>query len=162
MGQVHPLNERLGHRHEGIAVDLVEYLIVAIPDLESLDLMWPALAELTERSAIRILDLVVLAKDGDGAVTTLELDDLDTTTALPDFLADAGGMLSERDVGLASFALRPGTAGVVLVAEDRWAAPLSLAAQRAGGQIVAGERLPASRVQSALADRAGDDDREGW
>ena len=46
-----------------------------------------------------------------------------------------------------------GMPGVVLVTEDLWAKSLSTAAQRAGGQIVAGERIPASRVEAALGDR---------
>ena len=69
---------------------------------------------------------------------------------------DAGGMLSERDLALASTALRPGSVGIVVVTEDRWAEPLSLAAQHAGGQIIAGERIPARRVESVLAERTDD------
>jgi hypothetical protein len=63
-------------------------------------------------------------------------------------------MLSENDIALASRALPPGTVGIVLVTEDRWAAPLSAAARRAGGLIVAGERIPPSRVEEVLADSA--------
>jgi hypothetical protein len=38
------------------------------------------------------------------------------------------------------------------VAEDRWAEQLSLAARGVGGRIVAGERIPAPRVEAAVAD----------
>ena len=75
-------------------------------------------------------------------------------TALRDVDGEVGGMLSQHDIELASLALRPGTAGIVLVTEDRWAEPLSVAAQRAGGQILGGERIPASRVESVLTDRS--------
>jgi hypothetical protein len=70
-------------------------------------------------------------------------------------------MLSEHDIGLAALALRPGTAGMVLVTEDRWATPLSRAAQRAGGQIVGGERIPASRIETALAEHRESRTTEG-
>jgi hypothetical protein len=70
---------------------------------------------------------------------------------------ELGGMLSDNDIALASHALRPRTAGIVLVTEDRWAAPLSVAARRAGGLIVAGERIPPSRVEQALADWSEDE-----
>ena len=68
-------------------------------------------------------------------------------------------MLSEHDIELASLALQRGTAGIVLVTEDRWAEPLAVAARQAGGQILGGERIPASRVESALTDRRFDDER---
>jgi hypothetical protein len=73
---------------------------------------------------------------------------------------EVGGMLTDHDIALASIALRPGTAGILVVTEDRWAESLSAAAQRAGGQIIAGERIPPARVNQALADRSGDE-REG-
>ena len=141
---------------DNVATDLVEYFIVAVPNVESLAGLGPALAELVDRAAIRILDLVVLVKDDDGSVALLEVDAIDGTSALGDLDADVGGMLSEHDIELVSLALRPGTTGVVLVTEDRWAEPLSTAAQRAGGQIIAGDRIPASRVESVLAERFDD------
>jgi Family of unknown function (DUF6325) len=142
---------------ETVATDLVEYLIVAVPDLDGLAVLAPVLAELVERAAIRILDLVVVVKDADGSITPLELDAVESMAAICGLEGDVGGMLSERDIGLASVALPPCSAGVILVTEDRWAEPLSLAAQRVGGQIIAGERIPARRVQSALAARADDE-----
>jgi hypothetical protein len=143
---------------EGVATDLVEYFIIAVPDLDSVAMLAPALAELVQRAAIRILDVVVVVKDVAGSITALELDAVDTMAALRGLESDVGEMLSDHDIALASIAVRPGSAGVIVVTEDRWAEPLSVAAQRAGGHIVAGERIPASRVESALADRSGGDE----
>ena len=140
-----------------VAADLVEYLIVEVPDLDALESLVPALVELVETSRIRILDLVALEKDANGAVAVLEVDALDSMAALRDVEGEAGGMLSQHDIELASRALRPRTAGIVVLTEDRWAEPLSDAAQHAGGQIIGGERIPASRVESALAHRSDDD-----
>jgi uncharacterized protein DUF6325 len=137
----------------GITTDLVEYFIIAVPDVGSLATLGPALTDVVQRAAIRILDLVVVVKGDDGSIDVLELDTLNTITAVLGTDVDIGGMLSENDIVLASVALRSGSVGVILVTEDRWAEPLSTAAQRAGGQIIAGERIPASRVESALAAR---------
>jgi hypothetical protein len=140
--------------------DLVEYLIVSVPALGSLELIVPALRDLVERAAIRILDLIVLVKDDQGVVRALEPDEVEplgTLRAVPSGVT----LLSEHDIGWASMALRAGTAALVLVTEGRWAEPLSTAAQRAGGQIIAGERIPAARVESVLADLQDDDAREG-
>ena len=144
---------------DNVATDLVEYFIVAVPDVKSLSGLGPALAELVNRAAIRILDVVVLVKDDDGAVDLLELDMVDSMAALRGLEYDIGGMLSDHDLELASLALRAGTTGVVIVTEDRWAKPLSTAARRAGGQIIAGDRIPASRVESILAEKSDEQAR---
>ena len=87
-------------------------------------------------------------------MTVLELDAVQSMSSVRNLdIEVGGGMLSEHDLELASFALKPGMPGVVLVTEDLWAKSLSTAARRAGGQIVAGERIPASRVEAALGGR---------
>ena len=91
----------------------------------------------------------------------LELDAIETLSSVRHLDIEAGGVLSEHDLELASFALKPGMPGVVLVTEDLWAKSLSTAAQRAGGQIVAGERIPASRVEAALGARRLEDGQGG-
>ncbi len=124
-----------------------------MPSQDALAAIGTALAELVETAKIRILDLVVLVRETDGAVTVLELDSIETLSSVRNLDIEVGGMLSEHDLELASFALKPGMPGVVLVTEDLWARSLSTAARRAGGQIVAGERIPASRVEAALGGR---------
>jgi Family of unknown function (DUF6325) len=131
----------------------VEYLIVAVASRDALIDIAAALAKLVESAEIRILDLVMLERDSSGGVSVIELEAIDSMAALRDLDIEVGGMLSEHDLELASLALKPGVPGVVLVTEDLWASSLSRAARRAGGQIVAGERIPASRVEAALADR---------
>ena len=136
-----------------VRTDLVEYLIVAVASRDALADIAAALAKLVESAEIRILDLVVLERDSNGAVSVIELEAIDSMAALRDLDIEVGGMLSQHDLELASLALKPGIPGVVLVTEDLWASP-SRAARRAGGQIVAGERIPAvRRVEAARADR---------
>jgi Family of unknown function (DUF6325) len=138
-------------RTDKIATDLVQYVVVVVPDQGALATVVPALAELVETGKIRILDLVVLKRDPEGVVTVLEFEAVDSMADLREVEGEFGGMLSDNDIALASHALRPGTTGIVLVTEDRWAAPLSAAARRVGGLIVAGERIPPSRVEQVVA-----------
>jgi Family of unknown function (DUF6325) len=145
---------------DDVAADLVEYLVVVMPDVDSLATLVPALAEMAGGGRARILDLVALVKHDDGAIEVLEFEAVSSLAALADVEGQVGRLLSENDLAMASVALRPGTAGVVLVAENRWAEPLASAARRAGGQIVGGERVPPSRVEAVLADSA-DEDQSG-
>jgi Family of unknown function (DUF6325) len=151
------------HEHEqrtdNVAADLVEYLIVAVPDLDSLGSLVPALAAMATSGSIRILDLVAVRRASDGTIEVLEFEAVESLAALAHVEGQVGRFLSDHDIAMASVALRPGTAGIIFVTEDRWAEPLSAAARRAGGQIVAGERVPPSRVEAALADFSDEDPR---
>ena len=134
--------------------DLVEYLVVVVPDESALAALVPALAEMVRAASIRILDLAAVVRDGDGAISVREPEAVESLAGLRDVDGEVGGLLSERDVELAGLALEPGTAGLVVLTEDRWAAPLSEAARGVGGRIVAGERIPRGRIVAPLAERA--------
>jgi hypothetical protein len=152
---VRAIAEQPKHRsgRDDIRTDLVEYLIVVVPTQDALAAIGSALRKLVAGAKIRILDLVVLVRDTNGAVSVLEVEAVESMAPLRDLDIEVGGMLSEHDLELAALALKPGMPGVVLVTEDLWAKSLSTAARRAGGQIIAGERIPAARVEAALGAR---------
>jgi hypothetical protein len=135
----------------GIAADLVAYLVIEVPDRQAVASLVPPLCELVDRAAIRILDVVVVVKGHDGVVDALEVDEIDGLEALRRRCAPFGDLLSEQDIRLATLPIRPGSVGLALVTEDRWAAQLSSAAHVVGGRIVAGERIPPARVDLARA-----------
>lgn len=142
-----------------VAPDLVEYLVVVAPDAPSLAGTVEALTELLASETIRLLDLVVLIKDPDGGAQVVEIEAVPELALLAAIDRDAPGLLTNQDMELVSVAVRPGQAGMVLVAEDRWAAPLSEALADVGGWIVAGERIARARVLSVLAAEGADIDR---
>lgn len=136
--------------------DLIEYLVVVVPDLGALERLAPAVAELVESSAIRILDLVCVTRSAHGGgLTVLELEDVESLAGLRAVEGEVGGLLSAHDIATASLAVAPGASAIVLLVEGRWAAHLSTAAKRAGGRIVGGERIARHRVEAALAADGG-------
>ena len=152
--------EPLGIATDDVTPDLVEYMVVVTRDEASLAALVPALAELVAGARIRILDLAVVVRARDGAVAVHEVEAVESLAGLRHVEGEAGGLLSQQDVATAGLALHPGTAGLVIVTEDRWAEPLSVAAREAGGRIVGGERIPPPRVADALAEQR-DDEHEG-
>jgi hypothetical protein len=133
-----------------VRADLVEYLVVAFPDRAALGSLVPALTEIVRSDQVRVLDIAVVARAEDGVLDVLEVADVEDLGTLP--VGEGGlGLLSENDLHLAAQAVRPGEVAIVLVAEDRWAERLSVAAERAGGQIAAGERISPLSVEAALA-----------
>lgn len=120
--------------------------------MSSLSAVAAELAEVVQAGMVRILDLVVIERGLDGGVQVRELEGIESMAVLRNVEGEVGRLLSEKDIEMASLVVQAGTTGVVLVAESRWAKQLSLAAGQAGGQIVAGERIPAARVEAILAE----------
>jgi Family of unknown function (DUF6325) len=131
----------------------VEYLIIGFPGNRFSGEIMPALTDLVENGVIRIIDLVFVKKDADGEVTTFEFEDLQEAAELgfADLDGEAGGLLSDEDLDLAAAALAPDSSAALIVWEQRWAERIADAIRNAGGEIVAGERIPATVVDAALA-----------
>jgi hypothetical protein len=128
----------------------VDYVLIEFPDGQPKGEAAPLLLDLVDRGLIRILDLMFISKDEDGTTTALEIADIDGDGA-PDFMVFEGaktGLLSDEDRDEAGNAMEPNTAALLLVFENRWAAPFAKAMRKAGGQLVAFGRIP---VQALLA-----------
>ena len=111
----------------------------------------PLLLDLVDRGIIRILDIAFLAKDEDGSVSGIDIGDLkQVAAAFAEFEGASSGLLGFDDLQEAAAALDPGTSAAVLVWENRWAAPVTAALRRSGGQLVASGRLPIQAIIAAL------------
>ena len=128
----------------------VDYVLIEFPDGQPNGQAAPLLLDLVDRGIIRILDLMFITKDEDGTISGLEISDLDSQGAgeFTVFEGASTGLLSDEDRDDAANAMEPGTAAVVIVFENRWAAPFARAVRKAGGQLVAFGRIP---VQALLA-----------
>jgi Family of unknown function (DUF6325) len=112
----------------------------------------PHLLDLVERGLIRILDLVIVNKDEDGEITLMEVTDLDGDGALDlaVFEGARSGILGDDDANEAAEAMEAGTSAVLLLYENRWAAPFAVAVRKSGGQLVASGRIPVQSIIAAL------------
>jgi hypothetical protein len=139
-----------GRQLESFEPDLIQYLIVGVPDRTAVRQLLTALSRLVLAGTVRLLDVVMLTKDELGAIDVVTVDELDELADDVQIHREAPGLLTGHDLELASFSLPPSSAGLVVVTEDRWAEPLSSAAKQAGGRIAAGELVPPQRVGAAL------------
>jgi hypothetical protein len=128
----------------------VDWIVVEFPGSKFKGEIAPALDDLVERDLIRVLDLLVLKKDADGALEAFEMSELDDSELgeLRSYESELAMLLSEDDVVAIAEAIEPGSSAAVLVWENSWAAPFASAVRRAGGQLVASGRIP---IQALLA-----------
>jgi Family of unknown function (DUF6325) len=137
----------------------VDYLVVEFPAGVShfTGEMAEELEKLVDDGTIRILDLLVLAKDADGSIEALEIEDLEEVDELRTAETQLADLLAAEDVADLAAAMEPGTTAGVLVWENTWAAPFASAARRAGGQLIANGRIPIQAILASLeADQKGD------
>jgi Family of unknown function (DUF6325) len=138
------------HNEELGPIDIV---VIAYPaDAPMTGEAVPIMLDLVERGIIRVLDVLFVMQNEDGTFSGFEASDLDEK-GVGDFKAFEGatsGLLGEEDVATASEALEPGSAAVMIVYENRWAAPFAAAVRRNGGVVIDNQRIPVQDVIEAL------------
>jgi len=131
----------------------VELAVLEFPGSQFNGEIVPALAQLVDDGIVTILDLLIITKDVDGSITSLELNDLDEESVgvFDDLDGEVNGLLSEDDIVAAGEALSLGSTALVIVWEDTWARRLVEATRGSGGRLVAHDRLDVETVAAALA-----------
>jgi uncharacterized membrane protein len=140
----------------------VQILVVGFEGTTFTGEVLPELERLRDADLVRVVDLVVVAKDDDGEITAVELSDLsDEETAELGAIAGAliglgadgeegieagaeagaeaaeGGILGDETMWSIADTIPAGTTAAVALLEHRWAIPLRDAIRRAGGMPLA-------------------------
>lgn len=112
----------------------------------------PIFVDLVKRGVIRVLDVKGIRKETDGSFSGFDVTDAEEGGA-PDLIAFEGaqtGMIGDDDLRVAVDAMEPGTVAIMIVFENRWAAPFVSAVHRNGGQLLAYERVSAQDLLDAV------------
>ena len=125
----------------------IDYLLVEWPGRQPHGELAPLLLDLVDRGLIRVLDLVLIAKDEDGTVRGLEVGE---AADLVLFEGASSGLLGDDEIEEAGGVMEPGTSAALLVYENSWAAPFATAVRRSGGQLVSSGRIPIQAILGAL------------
>jgi len=130
----------------------VDYVVVEFPAGQSsfTGEMATELVALVDSGTIRLIDVLVLAKDEDGSVEAMELSDLEDLGELQRLEAELAELLAEDDVLHLAAAMEPGSTAGVLIWENLWAAPFASAARRSGGQLIADGRIPIQAIIASI------------
>jgi hypothetical protein len=143
--------ESAASAHEALGpVDVV--VIGFSPDAPMTGDAIPLLMDLVDRGIVRVLDVLFVTKEADGGIAGFTATDL-TSESVGDFAIFEGassGLLGDEDAAKAGDAIEPGTSAVMIVYENRWAAPFAAAVRRNGGELVAHTRIPLEDLVAAL------------
>ena len=112
----------------------------------------PILLDLVDRGIIRVLDALFVRKESDGTFAGFDLADLDKDTAgdLTAFAGATTGLLDDDDVAVAAAEIEPGSAALMIVYENSWAAHFIAAVRRNGGTLIGHQRIGVEQLVNAL------------
>jgi len=112
----------------------------------------PILLDLVDRGIVRVLDALFVRKEADGSFSGFDFGDLDQDTAgdLTVFAGATTGLLGDEDVAAAAAEIEPGSAALMIVYENRWAAAFIGAIRRNGGVLIASHRIGVQELADAL------------
>jgi len=135
-----------------MAIGPVEYLIVAFPGNKPAGDLIPALKELVKTETVRILDIAMVEKDGDGNVAAFEVEDTDSDAgrAFQLLQAEIGDLVNTDDLAAIGEQLEPNSSAAVLVWEDVWATRMRDAINASGGVLLDMQRVPLAVIDAAL------------
>jgi uncharacterized membrane protein len=134
-----------------MAVGPVDVYIIGFPGNKFTGRIAPAILDLVEDGTIRILDLLFVSKDGDGAVTSLQVADLDEEgAAFVNIEITQPGALGPEDAEEVSDDLPDNSSALLVAFENLWAAKLVDALQAADAFVIDSIRIPVDVVQAAL------------
>jgi hypothetical protein len=130
----------------------IDWFLMGAPDKKINGELVPPLLDLVDRRLIRILDLLVLRKRGEGDVDVLTTSDLDPEQVgdLGELAGASSGLLTADDAEEAAALMAPDSLGLFIVYENLWAVPFAVAARKAGGQLLAQGRFPTQAVVAVL------------
>ena len=139
----------------------VDYVVIEFP-ADKANFSGEMAAELTalvDRKLVRVLDLVIMSKNLDGAVAVDEVHEVDESNLgqLRALEADLAMLLAEEDLEEIGKILEPGNLAAVLVYENSWAGPFASAVRRSGGQLIADGRIHTQALLAAIEAEEGTD-----
>jgi hypothetical protein len=140
-----------------MSIGPVEYIAIAFPGNKFSGEIVPAIKELQDAGTIRVLDLVIISKDGDGNVTGIELSETspEQQAALAVLGIESRNILGQEDVEDIGAALDPNSTAGLMIWENVWAAKFAQSLRAADGILIANGRIPAALVEEVLAETVG-------
>ncbi len=140
----------------------IDYVLIAFPGNDFNGAILPEIERLEESGTIKVIDIVFIHKDEEGAVTTIEAADMPAEIAdtLMTARQEIKDLLTEEDIESASDLLDNNSSAGVLVYENVWAKGLKTAIIESGGILVSDGRISDQEYTDAIDDEATANEEE--
>lgn len=132
----------------------VEMLVVKFPGNQFTGELAPALQDLVDTGLIRVIDLLFVLKDSDGAVLVYEQNGWgdEVAAVLEPLVQPEDELLSQDDAESIGVLLEPNSSAAVLLFENSWASAFVQALRNANGEVIVNSRIPSAVIDAVVAD----------
>ncbi len=128
----------------------VELAVLSFPTLRIPYAVVQGLREVVDQGLVTIIDLVYLAKDTEGEMIQVEVDQPLREVGLDELTVEPNGLVSDEDLDIVRDLLEPGSSAVVVVYEETWARKLAGTVRDSGGELALQIQVPRDAVEAAL------------
>jgi hypothetical protein len=137
-----------------MSIGPVEYIAIAFPGNKFSGEIIPAIRELQDSGTIRVLDLVIITKDDDGNVASIELNEAspETQATFAALGVENRNLLGQEDFEDIGSALDPNSTAALMIWENVWAERFATSLRNADGILVANGRIPAALVEEIMSE----------
>jgi hypothetical protein len=128
----------------------LEYLVIGFEGNKNFDgSIAREIENVVNKGIISLVDVVFVGRADNGDAVVLELDNKDDPryAAFAPLLKNRMGLFTQEDVQELAGSMPPGTSGLILLFEHRWAVSVKEALQSAGGFLVARTVIPPEVVE---------------
>ncbi len=135
-----------------MALGPVDVYIIGFPGNQFTGQIAPELIDLINSGTIRVIDILLVIKDADGVVTSIEMSDLDPESG-PSFMSvdiAQPGALGQDDAEEISDDLPVNSSALLLAFENVWAGKLVSAMQGADAYVIDYIRIPADVAEAVI------------
>jgi len=127
----------------------LEYALIGFADAKPTGKIVPELLDLAARGIVRYVDIVLIYKDEEGAIATLELNDLEPELyeAFVPMGEHVSSLFTTDDLSIAASKLSNNSAALLLLWENLWVANLRKAIVDSGGELVERKQIAPEVVE---------------
>jgi hypothetical protein len=130
----------------------VDVYIIGFPGNNFRGEIVPAILEQVENGVIRVVDLLFVAKDLEGNIAVLSIEDLGPEgAAFAEVDVIQSGALNEEDADEVAEDIPAGSSALLIAYENTWMQDLVLAFARADAVVIDQIRIPAGIVNEVVA-----------
>lgn len=134
-----------------MALGPVEMIVLSFPTDRPGPEVAAAVRDVIAQGAVRIVDLLFIARSEDGEARVIELSESDATSGWAALDVEVLDLVNDEDIDDLAAVLDPGQSAAVLVIEHIWARELADAVRNAGAQVELQIRIPREDVEAAEA-----------
>ncbi|WP_027503284.1 DUF6325 family protein [Rhodococcus sp. UNC363MFTsu5.1] len=136
---------------DSLNIGPVELVVLTFPGAQVDPGTIAALQDVVERGYVTLLDLVYIAKDADGNITQVDVDEDLDDVGLAILSIEAKALISDQDLDVVRDSLEPGTSAAIIVYEETWARQIASTVRGAGGEVALHVQIPRDAVVAAVA-----------